>query len=111
MGKFRLHLTKAGRKVTGLLLLFLLSIGLANAQPRLRTGHVVDENGKPLAGVSVTVKGQKNGTTTDENGNYSINADGANLKLIFSFVGYGQREILADQAGTVALSTAHSTID
>ncbi len=111
MRKFRLHSTKTSRRVAGVLLLFLLSIGLANAQPRVRTGHVVDENGKPLAGVSVTVKGQRGGTTTDENGNYSINADGANVRLVFSFVGYTPKEIVADQAGTVALAAARSNID
>jgi TonB-linked SusC/RagA family outer membrane protein len=110
MGKFRLHPTKTGRQMLGTLLLFLLSIGLANAQPRVRKGHVTDENGKPLAGVSVTIKGQKNGTTTDDEGNYQISAEG-NPRLIFSFVGYADRELGADQAGTVALAPSRSNID
>ena len=110
MGKFRLHPTKTGRQMLGILLLFLLSIGLANAQPRVRTGHVTDENGKPLAGVSVTIRGQKNGTTTDDNGNYQISAEG-NPRLIFSFVGYASQELGADQAGKVALAPSRSNID
>lgn len=110
MGKFRLHPTKTGRQMLGALLLFLLSIGLANAQPRVRKGHVTDENGKPLAGVSVTIKGQKNGTTTDDAGNYQISAEG-NPRLIFSFVGYTDRELGADQAGTVTLTPSRTNID
>ncbi len=110
MGKFRLHPTKTGRQVLGILLLFLLSIGLANAQPRVRKGHVTDENGRPLAGVSVTIKGQRNGTTTDEEGNYQISAKG-NPLLIFSFVGYTSQELGAGQAGNVALAPSRSNID
>jgi len=99
-----------GRKVLGVLFLFLLSIGLANAQSRIHTGHVTDENGKPLAGVSVTIKGQKTGTTTDEQGNYQISVEGAQ-RLVFSFVGYGNQELTADAAGNVSLAPSRANID
>lgn len=50
-------------------------------------GTVVDENGDPLAGVSVQVEGHKTGTSTDIDGNYTLNAPaGATLK--FSYIGY-----------------------
>ena len=45
------------------------------------------EDGKPLPGVSITVKGKHMGTTTDINGNYSINASSTD-ELIFTFVGF-----------------------
>ncbi|HEY4334696.1 MAG TPA: TonB-dependent receptor [Puia sp.] len=109
MGNARLH-PKTSGKVLCVLILFLFSIGLANAQPRVRTGHVTDENGKPLAGVSVIIKGQKTGTTTDDNGNFQISAEG-NPKLVFSFVGYGSFEQTADQAGTISLTPARVNID
>ena len=110
MGNVRLHSPKMSRKVLSVLLLFLLSIGLANAQSRARTGHVTDESGKPLAGVSVTVKGQKNGTTTDENGNYQITAAG-NPRLVFSFIGYATQEASADQSGMITLAPSRANID
>ena len=36
-------------------------------------GKISDEQGQPLPGVSVIVKGTANGTTTDNNGGYSLN--------------------------------------
>lgn len=36
------------------------------------TGTVTDDNGEPLPGVSIIIKGTSKGTTTDANGNYSI---------------------------------------
>src|ERR1700744_4817215 len=99
---YRPHPATTGRRIFGILILFLLSIGLANAQPQLRTGRVTDDNGNPLGGVSVTVRGQKNGTSTDDKGNYSIQVQG-NVRLIFSFVGYTTQELTADAAVNVVL--------
>ena len=109
MGNARLHPKMSG-KVLCVLILLLLSTGLAYAQSRVRTGHVTDENGKPLAGVSVTIRGQKTGTTTDDNGNFQISADG-NPRIVFSFVGYGTQELFADQAGTISLKPSRVNID
>jgi TonB-linked SusC/RagA family outer membrane protein len=50
-------------------------------------GRVQDENGNPLAGVSVTVVGENRGVSTDDGGNFSINAP-ADAVLSFSYVGY-----------------------
>ncbi len=52
------------------------------------TGKVVDISGKPLPGVSISVKNLKGGTTTDEAGNFSIKVSDKNTILVFSFVGY-----------------------
>ncbi|MEO8762892.1 MAG: TonB-dependent receptor [Ginsengibacter sp.] len=50
-------------------------------------GKVKDENGQPLAGVSVTIVGEKGGISTDINGNFSISVT-KNAVLSFSFIGY-----------------------
>lgn len=50
-------------------------------------GHVNDENGQPLPGVTVKIKDGAKSTATDNNGNYHINADETDL-LVFTFVGY-----------------------
>ncbi len=54
-------------------------------------GTITDDKGQPLPGVSVTVKGSTTGTTTDINGNFSINVS-ANATLVFSYVGYSNVE-------------------
>lgn len=45
------------------------------------------EDGKPLAGVTIVVKGKNMGTTTDVDGNYMINATPSD-ELVFTFVGF-----------------------
>jgi Ca-activated chloride channel family protein len=52
------------------------------------TGHVTDESGNPLPGVTVSVKGTSNGTTTDNNGNFRIVASDQAKVLVFSFIGF-----------------------
>lgn len=55
-------------------------------------GKVLDENGAPLPGVSVSVKGTSGGTVTDPSGNFSLNAPD-NATLVFSFIGYQTQEV------------------
>lgn len=56
------------------------------------SGQVVDDEGNPLPGVNIIIKGTSNGTITTIEGTYSINAP-ENSTLIFSFVGFLQEEI------------------
>jgi len=57
------------------------------------TGKVTDEEGKPISGVSVFIKNSKTGTTTDGDGNYSLEADKGDV-LVFSSVGYKKMEMI-----------------
>lgn len=56
------------------------------------SGTVVDENGLPLPGVNVIVKGTTIGTQTDFDGNYSLDVQSGKA-LVFSFVGYKSEDI------------------
>jgi len=60
-------------------------IYLASAQVKV-TGTVSDNNGQPLVGVNILVKGVSQGTITDINGKYSINA-ASNAQIKFNYVG------------------------
>ena len=64
-------------------LAFLFS-GVINAQQI--SGSVTDDTG-PLPGASVVVEGTTTGTTTDFDGNFTIDAS-SNAVLMFSYVGY-----------------------
>ncbi len=57
------------------------------------TGKVVDALGNPLNGVSVTVKNNSGGTSTDTNGDFSLSVPNGNAVLVFSYVGFAPREI------------------
>ena len=56
------------------------------------TGRVTGENGEPLSGVNIVVKGGKMGTSTNNNGEYTITVD-RNATLEFSFIGFESRNI------------------
>lgn len=60
-------------------------------------GRVLDQFGEPLPGVSVFVKGSQNGVSTNISGNYQIKIEGANSKIVVSFVGMKTQEITPKQ--------------
>ncbi|HWK07377.1 MAG TPA: SusC/RagA family TonB-linked outer membrane protein [Puia sp.] len=49
-------------------------------------GKVVDESGKPVPGVTVAIKGTKKATTTDENGEFTMNRAESNTVLNFTSI-------------------------
>lgn len=55
-------------------------------------GRVVNEDKQPLVGASIVVKNKSKGTSTDANGNFSLEVDPGST-LVISYVGYSQREI------------------
>ncbi|WP_373059227.1 TonB-dependent receptor domain-containing protein [Zunongwangia sp. H14] len=75
----------------------MLLIGwLMHGQIQEVTGTVVDEQSQPLPGVSVAIKGTNQGTVTDFDGKYSIEASLGDV-LVFTFVGFDAREVPVDQ--------------
>ena len=56
-------------------------------QTNMVKGHVTDETGLPLIGVTVKVKGTQTGTVTDLNGDFSVNT-GGKQSLELSYIGY-----------------------
>ncbi|WP_255501805.1 SusC/RagA family TonB-linked outer membrane protein [Olivibacter sp. SDN3] len=69
-------------------------------------GTVKDQNGDPLPGVSVRVKGTTSGTVTNENGLYTINADQA-ATLEFSYMGYVSQSVAVE--GKTAIDVVMDT--
>jgi TonB-linked SusC/RagA family outer membrane protein len=57
------------------------------------SGRVISEKGEPLKGVSVVEKGTNNGTTTGEDGTYNLQVTSPNAILVFSYVGFGGKEL------------------
>ena len=83
------------KKITQQLLLciiFSFCVVIAFAQKRTVSGIVKSDKGDPLSGASVLEKGTKNGTTTDGNGQFSINA-APNSTLIISIVDFHPQEV------------------
>lgn len=74
-----------------LVLMSLLVSTAAWAQANV-TGTVVDQNDDPLMGATVIVKGTASGTSTDLDGNFTINA-AQGKTLVVSYVGYTTKEV------------------
>jgi Ca-activated chloride channel family protein len=60
---------------------------------RTISGKVYDKQNNPLPGVNISIKGTNLGTTTDQKGCFSISIADNNAVLVFSFVGYIQKEL------------------
>jgi len=56
-------------------------------------GKVADADGNPLSGVSVSLKGNTAGTSTNVNGNFSLSVPAESATLVFSYVGFIPEEI------------------
>lgn len=75
-------------------------------------GKVENEKGNPLNGVSITVKGSKKGTSTNEMGEFSLNSVDENSIILISFVGYETKELKAKNvSGVITLSLQESKLD
>ena len=87
--------TKIIRLFSSVLLLVFCWAG-AYAQSQNIKGTVLDNENQAIAGVNVIVKGiPGRGTTTDANGKFSIDVDNENNILVFSFIGFTTKEIVA----------------
>jgi TonB-linked SusC/RagA family outer membrane protein len=69
------------------------------------TGNITDEaTGKPLAGATVKLKTANTSTTTDENGNFTIEVPAIGNVLLISYVGYETMEVRISKAGPLKLT-------
>jgi hypothetical protein len=68
------------------------------------TGKIVgQDDGQPLPGVSIRVKGSSIGTVSDKDGNYNIQVPGGNPTITYSYIGY---ETMERQANAAVISVA-----
>ncbi len=81
------------RKILALFTVLMLTGVLAFSQNRMVSGKVTDDSGNPLSNVSVVVKGTKTGTTTLNDGTYSLSIPANAKNLIFSAVDKEATEI------------------
>jgi TonB-linked SusC/RagA family outer membrane protein len=72
------------------------------------TGKVTDQNGAPLSGVSVSVKGTSAGTTTDNNGNFTLTAPEKGT-LVISSIGYQSQEVAINSQSVINIKLIAST--
>ena len=72
------------------------------------SGRITDTSGEPVIGASVVVKGTTNGTITDFDGKFSLNAP-AQGTLTISYIGYKKMEISINGQRTVNVTLKEDT--
>ena len=92
-----------------LLLICLSSASTIYAQTTTISGTVSDSSdGMSLPGVNVVEKGTINGTSTDIDGNYTIQLSGENAVLQFTFIGYEDLEVAVNGQSVIDVSISES---
>ncbi|MFZ4798110.1 MAG: SusC/RagA family TonB-linked outer membrane protein [Bacteroidia bacterium] len=84
------------RKLLSFLLAWMVSVLTVWSQNRTVTGLVTDGSA-PIVGATVAVKGSTTGTTTDENGNFSLSIPITGATLRFRYLGMTTKEVVFDQ--------------
>lgn len=98
-------------KLTLVLLSFFLGIQCMVAQQMKVTGVVIGEDdGEPIIGASIVVKGTTIGTITDFDGRFELEAP-QDAKLIISYVGLRTLETTAQQSMRIVLASDSQAID
>ncbi|MFW5873042.1 MAG: SusC/RagA family TonB-linked outer membrane protein, partial [bacterium] len=98
-------------KVFTLVLLLGLGIsGQISAQQRSIEGTVTDNQGSPLPGVTVVVKGTTQGTATNADGEYSFTDIPEDATLVFSFVGMRTQEVEVGNQTTINVTMEEDAI-
>ena len=93
-------------------LLTMCSLGLY-AQNITVEGKVIDDNGTPLEGVTIKLKGANSGSQTTSTGTYKINLPNTGGVIVFSYVGFKnvERKVTRSTSLNVQLERNNSTLD
>ncbi|MEJ7682399.1 MAG: SusC/RagA family TonB-linked outer membrane protein [Segetibacter sp.] len=101
------------RKLKKFFVVPLLLLGIiVNAQTRTVKGKVLSaQDNQPVSRASVLVKGKSSGTTTGNDGSFSLNVPAGNATLVISSVGFTQNEVaVANDETTVTVQLSPSSV-
>jgi TonB-linked SusC/RagA family outer membrane protein len=85
--------------------------GTQQASDKQVSGRVLDENGDPVIGATVTVKGTQTATVTDVDGNFSFKVPSGST-LVISYLGYSPKEVAANGTNlTIKMSQDSQTLN
>ncbi|MEM9933111.1 MAG: SusC/RagA family TonB-linked outer membrane protein, partial [Bacteroidota bacterium] len=86
-----------------------ISLGVTHAQSVI-SGKVSDENGTPLEGVAVLVKGTTIGIFTDAQGDYSLEVPASGEMLLYSLVGRASQEVAIDGRSVINVTLGNDPL-
>lgn len=113
MGKAFIYKDMKRNATFKVLLMFIVGLFLSVntfAQQIVVKGIVKDTTGEPIIGANVIVKGTTNGTITDFDGNFLLNANKGDI-IIISFIGYRSQEAQAAASMNIILKDDTELLD
>lgn len=101
---------RTANRLAAIAVLAMMGCAQAQAQQRV-SGHVTDEGGEPLIGVSVVEEGTSHGMTTDSNGQYALDVQPGRT-LVFSYIGFEtQRAVVRGSVLNIVLREDRKALD
>ena len=97
------------RKLTMMLLCIMTAV-TALAQSAISGTVISAQDGEPVIGAAVKVKGETQGVVTNIDGKFTINVE-AGKTLVFSYVGMQTKEAAAKNGMTITLAADETTLD
>ncbi|MBQ9223391.1 MAG: SusC/RagA family TonB-linked outer membrane protein [Prevotella sp.] len=98
------------KKIFLTLICALMCTMAAFAQGNQVRGTVLDENGEPVIGASVMIKGTKTGTVTNVDGQFTLN-DAVGKTLLITYIGYENQEVKAQRTMEIHLHSSATAIE
>jgi Ca-activated chloride channel family protein len=99
------------RKIILSLVVLIVSVLFISADTtREITGKVTDDQGTPLAGVNVIIKNSNRGTVTDISGKYRISVITTDRCLVYSFIGYDNKEVIIGNQSVINVTLTASNL-
>jgi len=89
----------------------MMSGTMAQAQVKVSGIVLGADDGEPIVGASVIVKGSKVGAATDVNGNFTLQAPSYNVTLVISYIGMATKEVKASNFVKVTLQSNTQTLN
>ena len=99
------------KKLTSVLLFLAMSAGVVSAQTSNVTGKVIGEDGEPVIGASIIVKGTTVGTVTDFDGNFTLDVPSDGKQLVISYIGMKSKEVVVSPNVNVTLMSDTQNLD
>ena len=88
-----------------------LSLGSALAQTKITGNVIAEDDGEPIIGATIMVKGTKIGASSDIDGNFSITTDVKNPQIVVSYVGMVSQTLKGAQGMKIVLKSDAKSID
>jgi TonB-linked SusC/RagA family outer membrane protein len=100
------------RKLMNVLLCFMISIGMAVAQNKGVTGTVIsDDDGEPIVGASVIVKGTSIGSITNLDGQFDLSVPASANTLVVSYLGMASQEVAVQPNLRIVMKSSTQNLD